>query len=247
IGYAYDGQNFHLGVPEHMMDLWNVPAAHRGFYSFVHDPAHIIELAGKDGRNQRGIGLKIGVQWIQNIVSKITRVDDSILNLNDRLRSMKIDLQNTETLPVSWPKFNACASEIMQTSTYQGRGLTTNQHPPISASTKECFAMSDIWSRQDVNPPPSFSDLVASSQRVGLTQPGVTLEDMESQYRMFARQVLMESAALLKTFPDVANLLAASVTRTSSESVTESMGSMLKTILREERPLDLIVNDKNFS
>ncbi|CAG7718314.1 unnamed protein product, partial [Allacma fusca] len=52
--------------------------------------------------------------------------------------------------------------------------------------------MSDIWSGQNVNAPPSFSDLVATSQRVGLTLPGVTLEDMESQYRIFAQQVLME-------------------------------------------------------
>ncbi|CAG7721931.1 unnamed protein product [Allacma fusca] len=422
IGYAFDGQYFHLKVPEHIMNLLNVPAADRDFYSFVHDPVHVIELAGKDARNQRGVGLKIGIPWIHNIVSTITRVsskckwgsgwselkeiledmkklvsaandekklrllrfkrwsdtrfstyiidvlesfrnnypiihqklggspdllksishatfpmelcslidiynvigevsrqvqatymfpwqvDDAIVNLNDRLRLMEVDMQNTETLPVSWPKFSSCASEILQTSTYPDKILTTNSHvryasrsqannsysaseaadrvlavrtlsaehvrafvenlerrrnnfrPPIFASTRECFAMSDIWSRQNVNAPPSFSDLVATSQRVGLT-----LEDMESQYRIIAQQVLMEcdrlgynadfhrnrqeetdfygqilsSSTAQHNFPDVANLLAASVTRTSSESVTESMSSMLKTILRGSEALGL--------
>lgn len=45
VGGAFDGQYFHLNVPEHFLNSELVSDDARSWYSFQWDPAHIIELA----------------------------------------------------------------------------------------------------------------------------------------------------------------------------------------------------------
>ncbi len=50
VGGAFDGEYFHLNVPEHFLTAVFVSENAKEWYSFIWDPAHIIELAEKDTR-----------------------------------------------------------------------------------------------------------------------------------------------------------------------------------------------------
>lgn len=50
VGGAFDGEYFHLNVPEHFLNSELVSEDARRWYSFQWDPAHIIELAEADSR-----------------------------------------------------------------------------------------------------------------------------------------------------------------------------------------------------
>lgn len=93
VGGAFDGEYFHLGVPQHLMNMMLVPEENRDWYSFQWDPAHILELAEADALNSAKC------QPAKQVISTISDVSKSFSygkSFRELLQEAALEFNNEE-------------------------------------------------------------------------------------------------------------------------------------------------------